>query len=261
MIINVKNFTNQIGTIKNELKNYEFKIYEASSIISNMHFYWSDGYTNSFFKRINKFTQDINDLTDYLHHIVSCLDVISIRYNSINNRIDDLFGNADAIIDSNNYIVYEDDKPEIAERKYIVSDIIDDSEDQIASTLFKSNNVYVSTVNYDSLDVEKTGEQNTLIGMMDNMPNEIKKLEEKNRDVYNTSNYLKESLISITTLYNSKNVKKLKALIDIASENMHFINNNLRITHEYIISRREQYQNLFSKMAADARNIDKDWWY
>lgn len=253
MEIRIKKFDEQLHLIKNELKNYEYNVYEAISIINNMHFYWNDGYTKSFFSKINKTTQDLNNVIDYLHHVVSSLETISTRYNSINSRIDNYFGCYETVINSAYYIIDESDNEEIANRKSIISDYIVEAEDAIGSVLSRFEKIYVWRANYDSLDREN--DQNDFLGMLDNMPNEIRRLEQKNREVSSSFVQLKASLMPIISLYNSSNSGRLSKIIDNANENMHSISDNLESAYEYVISRREAYQNLFSEMANDAGNI------
>ena len=257
MVININKFDKQVENIKNDMKNYESNIYEALTVINNMSHYWNDNYTKSFFKKINQLNQNVNELIDCMHSFIVYLKTISSDYHYVNSKKRNLFGQISPIIDSGAYVINSSDDEDTSNKKKELSNSITDAEYQIGSMIFKLIVPYVEKLYFDNLDEERSDNLNEFVGMINNMPIEIKKYEQKKHDVSASSDRLKDSLSTIISLYDSKNSRRLTQIINEINEALYIINSNLNRAYEYIIARKAKYEKLFSEITDDASKIWK----
>ena len=110
-------------------------------------------------------------------------------------------------------------------------------------------------MDFENLDKDSI-EQNEYVGMLGNMNNEIKQLEQKKQDTVNASDKLNDSFAAIVDLYNSKNTKKINQAISDVADSLYIINNNIEKAYEYVITRKEKYKSLFSDITASTSTIN-----
>ena len=255
MMININKFDNQVEKIKNDAKNYEINVYQTLSVIKNMTQYWNDGYTKAFFRKVDQMLSGTNETTDFIYNIISYLKIISSDYNITNYRRGRIFGYSDSTINSDHFIIYNGDDEETANKKSIISNSIIENENHIESVVFKLCKPNTQKMDFENLDKDSI-EQNEYVGMLGNMNNEIKQLEQKKQDTVNASDKLNDSFAAIVDLYNSKNTKKINQAISDVADSLYIINNNIEKAYEYVITRKEKYKSLFSDITASTSTIN-----
>ena len=255
MRINLKIVSSVIDEINNNLSNYEIASSEMLSTIKNMNYYWQDGYTLSFFKKVEEETQDTYDLIESIYNLLKDLKFLLLTYQSLSNRIISKFPNLDSqIINSNDFIITGLENEEEAENKKDINNSIFEIEEEISYSLSKINIPFIKAISFDSLD--HSNENCNFLGMKDNIKNEIKKTEKLNDDSKKYSEYLIDELNNFTNNYNTKNLKKLKNIIDSISISIFQNKNNLNNTYNYIIRREKEYINLINNLVNEINQIN-----
>ena len=253
MVINIDGFNSQISDIKNSIKDYEINIYESLSIAKNISYYWKDGYTPAFFKKIDDILQNTNELVNSLYRFSTVLQSISSQYNAINNERGYLLGHGGSTINSNYYIVQSGDDENVASCKRRIYNSIQNAENNIASLLSGCSIPYVSKIDFGDLE-KQSAKGNDFVGMLNNIPDELNILEQKNVDAKNSSNNVKNIIDDIPSLYQSSNSSKIAGQINEIKEALYAIDENLRNACDYIRMRREKYKEAISKIAEEIRN-------
>ena len=117
MMIDVIQYSRQVEKTRNDIKEYETTIYDVISNIKNLTFYWNDGYTKSFFKKIDKLAIFTNDFANCLYNFLTLMTFLSTKYNLINKKANALFNLSNSIIKIDDYIVTETDDEVVASKK------------------------------------------------------------------------------------------------------------------------------------------------
>ena len=255
MIIKLNEFNGQIEDIKRNIKDYEMHIYETISTAKNMSYYWKDGYTSVFFKKVDDMLQTTNDLVNSLYRSLSSLQSISSFYHSINAKRSYLLGHGGSTINSSYYIVQSDDDEDVASKKRSIYNSIQSAEDHISSMLSNMRVPFVSRIDFNSLE-KQSAIGNEFVGMLDNVPNEIKILEQKCVDARNSSNNLKNSFGGILSYYTSGNTDKISNNINQINDSLHSLDLNLNNACEYITVRREKYKKAIAKIVEEIKKTN-----
>ena len=203
MMININKFSEQFLKIKIYFKEYEFKIFQTSSIAKNLVFYWNDGYTRAFFSEINKEIQSVNDLFNSIYRLCSLFTFIQTVYNDVNSKQAEFLGINSSVVNPNNFIINSNDESEIAtKKKYLYNKVID-IEERISDAIFQISIPYTKKINFDDLSSENSNKG--FVGMLDEIDGEINRMGINVRDLSNMSDKLRDSLHDILIYYNSKN--------------------------------------------------------
>lgn len=255
MVINNYKFNEQVETIKKNIRDYEFIVFNTVSIAKNLSYYWNDGYTKSFFSEIDKEIEYTNDLIYTLYRLCSSLTLVSAMYNDIGEKEKNLLGFSSNIIDLNNFIVQEDIDNEdvISKKQYLYNKTI--STEEIISVLLSKIDVpFTRKLYFDNLSVQK--EDPGFIGMLSGIDNEIKKLELNIESVKNNSDLLKISLYNITESYSSNNSETIKNIVEKIESELHTLYFNFEKTVGYIQTRKSEYKNMLEDLAQQTRKIE-----
>lgn len=256
MTISVYRFDEQLDAIKNNLRNYEFIIFDTVSTAKNVSFYWNDGYTNSFFSEIDKEIHFTNDLINTLYHLCSSLTSISMLYNDINQKKRNLLGLAGSVVDLNHFVVSVNDEEEIAARKRYLYNKTVNAEDRISQLLSRVDVPFIRKITFDNLSIEPANQG--FIGMLAGIDNEIQKLEINVQNAMEKSNVLKNSLYAIASFYNSRNSGKITDIVENFEKELQTLNSNLERAVEYIRNRKTTYENMVAEIAKKAEDIKFD---
>ena len=232
MYINVNRLTHRIEAITNSYKYYETILFDTLSCIKNMKYFWKDGYTNSFFKNIDKQLNNVNNLTDEIIGILDIIKSVANNYARLGISINDYTG----IISSDNYTYNGLDIDENQVYKNNIYREINNIEDNISAYISKRSFFTINIISYYGLDKEE--DNSDFIGMQDNMPNEIKRLELKISNLKSACISLINSFQIDLNIYNSPNCYKIKKLIEQLNNDLSNTNNSIDNAYNYI-KRRE----------------------
>lgn len=256
MTIDIYKFNEQVEIIKSNLQDYEFVVYDTVSAAKNVSFYWNDGYTQSFFTEIDKEIQFTNDLVNALYCLCFSLMSISMLYTDINQKKKSLLGSSDNIINLNYFTVSSDDEEEIASRKRYLYNKVIDVEDRIASLLSRVDVPFIRQMSFNNLSVERPNQG--FIGMLTGIDKEIQKLQISVQSAKKNCDVLKENLYLICETYNSKNSSKIRNIVTNFEKELQTLNFNLENAIEYIVIRKNAYENVVNKIAKEAEDLNLD---
>ena len=250
MVININGLNRINGSIINDIKDFESYIYDLLSTVKNMSFYWHDGYTASFFKKIDGQQADINDLINSLYKLSNSLRVISTYYNSINYSKGNI--GSWGWVNTEDFYARDGDDEDMINRKRSLLYRNWHAEDDIAYNLNSVRVPFVSAVNFNSLD--KNGKKSDFVGMKDNMTTEINKLKSKIGVFGSYENKLVSDLYSVGRFYESSNVRRFNLRVDSVNDSINRIKNNFVNACAYVENRKRIYKTTFENLASDIRN-------
>lgn len=254
MMINIIKYSKQVEIIKKNIKDFEYAIFQTVSTAKNVSYYWNDGYTQSFFSEIDKENQYTNELINVLYHVLSLMTLLSTTYSDINIQKQYLLDISGGIIDSDDFIIKDDDE-ETIDKKNQINNMIINAEDKIADMISKINVPYIKKLNFENLDIQKPNQG--FIGMLEGIDTEIKKVESGTQEAKRSCDALKDSLYSTISLYNSINNRKISRIINELDDGLQTLIVNLENSYNYIKDRKNTYKNLFEKSTNSINRLEK----
>ncbi len=254
MIIDVTKLNSLIESIKQDIKDYEINIYAAVSTTKNMYFYWHDKYTKSFFKKIDKELEDTNALIKCLYKVLRLMQSLQTYYKNFNRLQEKLIGVCSDIINLDNFVVGEEDSPEIAVKKRQLFSEICSIEDEVANLVALIKTPMIECISFDNLSTST--DTSDFAGMKANMSTEIEKLELQCKSIDTYQDKLIDTLNTISTIYSSKNLNNIEKIITELSSDIYEVRQNLKNAYDYIINTRNSYKVAFELLAEEARNIN-----
>lgn len=250
MEINVNGLNKLNDSINRDIKDFESYVYDLLSTVKNMSFYWHDGYTTSFFNQINGLQEDVNELVNSLYSILNLLRAIYSYYNNINYIKGDI-GRFGIVDDDDFYEKPYDDEITLKKKKSIRNKIIY-AEDDISYGIGRIFVFLVRSVSFNNLELNK--DSSDLLGMQENMNDELNKFKTKIESFTIHSEGLVNDLYSVQKVYESVNMRKILTKIDSISNSMNILNVNFRNAIDYIHSRKKEYASMFEDMALEVLN-------
>lgn len=250
MVININGLNRLNDSINSDIKDFESYIYDLLSTVKNMSFYWHDGFTASFFRKIDRQQADINDLINSLYKLSNSLRVISTYYNGINYSKGNI--GSWGWVNTEDFYAREGDDEDMINRKRSLLYRNWYAEDDIAYNLNGVRVPFVSTINFSSLD--KSSEKSDFVGMQDNMATEINKLKSKVGVFGTYANKLVSDLYSVGSVYESNNVRRFNFRVDSVSDSINRLNSNFSNACAYVENRKKTYKATFENLASDIRN-------
>lgn len=248
MYINVNRLSNIVGSANNSINNYENVIYDTISTLKNMKYSWNDGYTNSFFRNVDRQINYVGYIIDEMNEILRIIRYISNSYSNLARYIP----NYNGVINSDNFNIGNTDSEDYLNNLNIQINI-NNIEDTIASIIARDRNSNISMITYNNLD--KVDEKNDFIGMQDNMKDEIKAFDLKKNNARAYADSVINTLSIDTGTYNSSNYHKIINLVDKLSYDVNIINHSLDNAYNYIISRQRELKKLVSDLSNDVNQI------
>lgn len=255
MIISIDKFRSQTDKTIHDAKELELTMYDIFSTVKNMSVYWNDSYTQSFFQVINKEVKIVDELFNSFDKFLDVMKTITSRYTSLRDGAISQIGYTD-IINSFNYVPNEADESTIAKLKSSITLTINTIEDDVADMLSKIEPFENANISFDNLDFNS--EKSDFVGMADNMPEEIKKMEIKLELLRRKSDLLLEGLYSLALLYSSHNSSIIVEKIEDIKVSIEILSSDLFRALEYIRSRQDSYKQLFANLASSIRGIKYD---
>lgn len=248
MLVNVNRIYNVVGVANNNINNYENMIYDTISTLKNMKYSWNDGYTNSFFRNVDKQVNYIGSIIDEMKDILKIIRYISNSYSNLSRYIP----NYNGIINSDNYNIHVEDYEESIKNLNIQVNI-NNIEDSIASFIAREKSSNINMITYNNLD--RVDEKNDFIGMKDDMKDQIKMFDIKKNNSKVAADNVINSLFFDMSIYNSSNYHRLKGLIDHLSYDVNTINSSLDNAYNYIINREREIKKMVNDLENDVNQI------
>ena len=250
MEINVNNLNKLNDLLNRDIKDFESYIYDLLSVFKNMSFYWHDGYTTSFFNRIDDMQEDVNDLFNSLYSLLNSLRVAYSYYNSINYSKDDIgvFG----VVKEDDFYDKSYDDEAMLEKKRNIRNKIAYAEDDISYNMDRVEISFVRDSNFSNLDLNK--DSNDMVGMQEEMEDELNKCKAKVDSFSSSASNLISDLYSLKNIYNSVNIKKYLIKVDEVNDSINRLNVNFNSAIDYINERRKVYSNIFDDLASEIKS-------
>ncbi len=250
MVININGLNRLNDSINQDIRDFESYIYDLLSTVKNMSFYWHDGYTTSFFNRIDRSQADINDLVDSLYKLSNSMRVAVTYYNSINYSKGEI--GAWGWVNTDDFYVRQDDDDEMKNRKRILWYRSWYAEDDISYNINGVSVPFVSSIDFNNLDVNN--DMADFVGMQDNMADEINKFKSKIEAFGMYANKLVGDLYSLGSVYDSSNVGRFTSKADAVNDSINKLYSNFSNACLYVDGRRKAYNSTFENLASDIRN-------
>jgi len=233
MLVDINKLSKLNNLLHDDLMNFENYIYDLLSIVKNMSFYWHDGYTVSFFGKINNVQNDVADLINSLYSLLNCLMSVYSHYNNINELKGDigLWG----IVNSDNFSINEMDDENMAIKKNILNNKVMYAEDDISFNLNKVKDIVVQAIEFKNLEINN--DSSDFVGMDDIMSTEIERFNEKLLFFNSYSTKLISDMYSLPKIYQSVNSNKFMSKVELINDSFNMIEKNFFNAYEYINER------------------------
>ena len=257
MFINLNKLNQNILLISSSIKEYETTIYDVLSDIKNTFYYWNDGYTEHFFRNIDKEIQDVDAIMDCLDKTIRFLNNLKSIYYNVYKQQKEIINSSNMVVNSNYFYIRESDEDVVKEKKMRISRLIRNNEDNISYLISRLDNPLIQNILFDNLELSND-KSKKFVGMLNEMSQKISNIQSKYKNFKIYNDRLMNSFNDISNCYNSKNTKNLVKYIENLINNLYIINNNLNLAIEYMVYRQNEISNkLIDKLMSEAYNINE----
>ena len=256
MMINISNLNSKIDELQKNIDDYETKIYDTLSSVKNMSFYWSSGYTTSFFNKINDEYQNINELIDNLHKVLELMISLSNFYTSLSEDISSKLGLSNKIVNTNDLRINSNDDERTIELKRSFINSINAKENDVAYLISRIKVKSIPKIDFDSL--EKNYAESDFLGMKDEMNDQIKILDMKKDLSSKSSIILIKSLSTSVNDYHSSNSGRINKVLNEIIESINSDNININEAYIYIINTKKKIKSFVDEAINYAKSIKVD---
>ena len=153
MFINLNKLNQNILLISSSIKEYETTIYDVLSDIKNTFYYWNDGYTEHFFRNIDKEIQDVDAIMDCLDKTIRFLNNLKSIYYNVYKQQKEIINSSNMVVNSNYFYIRESDEDVVKEKKMRISRLIRNNEDNISYLISRLGNPLIQNISYDNLEL------------------------------------------------------------------------------------------------------------
>lgn len=255
MFINLNKLNQNIIMIQNDFKYYEASIYDLLSEIKNTFYFWNDGYTQHFFRNVDKGIQDVDTIVDSLDGIIEFLNNLKSVYFMVYNKQKEVVDKNNMVVNSDNFNILETDSDEIKEKKKEIGQLIKENEENISYLISRLSKPLVQIISFDNLEI-LSDRSKSFVGMREEMDKKVPDIQSRYNNFKIYSDKIVNDFSDIRNCYSSKNTKRIVKYIRGIVESAYMTDSNLNSAVNYIVYRHNEIRNkLINKLLFETSNF------
>lgn len=250
MEVNYGAFYNERDRIQQLISNVNVTLYDLLNSVRFAQDYWKDGYANSFFAKVNALEGEINSVTDYLYHLLNCINIIGAHYDNVTVLRGEEFGSHEWI-NIEYFFLHGDEDDYIRNLKIEILNCINYAENDIFHSINRVPHPYVQNVDMANLGTESISAGYTdFVGLLDGINDVIATMKNRLDNFGIAIDELYNEFCEMNNIYMSTNIYSFNSGCDSARDALRNLYYTFASGIQFIDGRKGYYDNMVNDMVS-----------